>query len=113
MLFDGDCPLCMREVNMLRRRDEGKGRIDFVNIGDPGKPQCACVACSRSLARARLTCSACVTDYSPADNAGISYEQAMGAQHEAICARCVACQLLMRSACRQHPCHYQGRRRDH
>ena len=23
----GDCPLCMREVNMLRRRDEGVGKI--------------------------------------------------------------------------------------
>ena len=23
MLFDGDCPLCMREVNMLRDMDKG------------------------------------------------------------------------------------------
>lgn len=35
MLYDGDCPLCMREVNMLRRRDEGVGKIDFVDISSP------------------------------------------------------------------------------
>ncbi|KAK9810504.1 hypothetical protein WJX72_011884 [[Myrmecia] bisecta] len=55
MLYDGDCPLCMREVNMLRRRDEGKGKIDFVDVASP--------------------------DYDPADNAGISYKQAMGTIH--------------------------------
>ena len=49
MLYDGDCPLCMREVNMLRRRDAEQGRIDFVDIASP--------------------------DYSPRDNAGITYEQ--------------------------------------
>lgn len=43
------CPLCMREVNMLKRRDEGKGRIYFVDIDAP--------------------------DYRPEDNAGITYEQ--------------------------------------
>ncbi len=49
------CPLCMREVNMLRRRDEGAGKICFVDIDAP--------------------------DYSPADNAGISYEQGMANIH--------------------------------
>lgn len=43
------CPLCMREVNMLKRRDEGKGKIYFVDIDAP--------------------------DYRPEDNAGITYEQ--------------------------------------
>ncbi len=43
------CPLCMREVNMLKRRDEGKGKIYFVDIDAP--------------------------NYRPEDNAGISYEQ--------------------------------------
>ena len=51
MLFDGDCPLCMREVNMLRRRDAQQGRIKFVDIASP--------------------------DYSPSENAGISYEQVL------------------------------------
>lgn len=32
MLFDGDCPLCTREVEMLRRRDRGRGRIVFEDI---------------------------------------------------------------------------------
>jgi predicted DCC family thiol-disulfide oxidoreductase YuxK len=52
MLYDGACPLCMKEVDFLRRRDAGAGRIDFVDIADPG--------------------------YSAAANAGISYEQARG-----------------------------------
>ena len=50
MLYDGDCPLCMREVNMLRRRDDGVGKVEFVDIASP--------------------------DYDPAANAGISFEQA-------------------------------------
>lgn len=49
MLYDGDCPLCMREVNMLRRRDKEAGKIDFVDISSP--------------------------QYDPAANANISYEQ--------------------------------------
>lgn len=50
MLYDGDCPLCMREVNMLKRRDEGRGKIDYVDIS--------------------------FEDYSAEQNANISYEQA-------------------------------------
>ena len=49
MLYDGDCPLCMREVNMLRKRDADTGRIEFVDIASP--------------------------DYDPSANAGISFEQ--------------------------------------
>ena len=49
MLYDGDCPLCMREVNMLRKRDKDQNKIGFVDISSP--------------------------DYSSKDNAGISYEQ--------------------------------------
>lgn len=49
MLYDGDCPLCMREVNMLRRRDAGVGRIAFVDVASP--------------------------DYDASANAGISFEQ--------------------------------------
>jgi len=55
MLYDGECPLCMREVNMLRRRDEGVGKIDFVDISS--------------------------TSYNPAENSDLTYEQAMGEIH--------------------------------
>ena len=49
MLYDGDCPLCMREVNMLKKRDKTQNKICFVDIASK--------------------------DYSPASNAGISYEE--------------------------------------
>lgn len=55
MLYDGDCPLCMKEVNFLRRKDAGRGRIDFVDIASD--------------------------DYSPAQNAGLSFETVMGEIH--------------------------------
>ncbi|CAK9254547.1 unnamed protein product [Sphagnum jensenii] len=58
MLYDGDCPLCMREVNMLKERNQTYGTIAFVNIG--------------------------TDDYSPEQNNGIDYETAMGRIH-AIC----------------------------
>jgi predicted DCC family thiol-disulfide oxidoreductase YuxK len=32
VLYDGDCPLCLREVNFLRHRDGGQGLIAFVDI---------------------------------------------------------------------------------
>ncbi len=35
MLYDGDCPLCCREVDMLRRRDAGRGRIAFIDLAAP------------------------------------------------------------------------------
>ena len=34
LLFDGDCPLCSREVRMLRRRDR-RGRLRFEDIAAP------------------------------------------------------------------------------
>ena len=55
LLYDGDCPLCLREVKFLQRRDGNRGRIAFVNIADP--------------------------NYNPEENAGISFEQAMGRIH--------------------------------
>ncbi|CAK0744985.1 hypothetical protein CVIRNUC_001588 [Coccomyxa viridis] len=55
MLYDGGCPLCMREVNMLKRRDAGVNKIAFVDIDTP--------------------------EYTPAQNAGISYEQGMANIH--------------------------------
>jgi predicted DCC family thiol-disulfide oxidoreductase YuxK len=34
VFYDGDCPLCLREINMLRRRDR-RQRIRFTNIAAP------------------------------------------------------------------------------
>lgn len=55
MLYDGDCPLCMREVNMLRERNKSYGSIKFVDISSK--------------------------DYSPQDNQGLDYQTAMGRIH--------------------------------
>ncbi|BAF16112.1 uncharacterized protein At5g50100, chloroplastic [Oryza sativa Japonica Group] len=55
MLYDGDCPLCMREVNMLRERNKSYGAIKFVDISSK--------------------------DYSPQDNQNLDYETAMGRIH--------------------------------
>ena len=55
MLYDGECPLCMRETNMLRSRDAQHGNIDFVDVASP--------------------------EYSPQRNAGLEYETAMGEIH--------------------------------
>lgn len=49
MLYDGECSLCMKEVNFLRKRDAAVGKIDFVDIAEP--------------------------DYRPEDNAGISFRE--------------------------------------
>ena len=32
VLYDGDCPLCVREVDFLRRKDAGRGKLDLVDI---------------------------------------------------------------------------------
>ncbi|KAG6633078.1 uncharacterized protein At5g50100, chloroplastic isoform X2 [Carya illinoinensis] len=55
MLYDGDCPLCMREVNMLRERNERYGTIKFVDISSD--------------------------DYSPEENQGLDYKTVMGRIH--------------------------------
>jgi predicted DCC family thiol-disulfide oxidoreductase YuxK len=55
LLYDGACPLCLREVRALRSRDQGRGRIAFVDID--------------------------AADYDPAAHAGISYREAMGRMH--------------------------------
>ncbi|WP_010587161.1 thiol-disulfide oxidoreductase DCC family protein [Schlesneria paludicola] len=34
VFFDGGCPLCLREVNLLRRMDR-KGKIQFTDIDNP------------------------------------------------------------------------------
>jgi predicted DCC family thiol-disulfide oxidoreductase YuxK len=55
LLYDGECPLCLREVNFLTKKDKGRGIIFFVDISD--------------------------INYKPEENAGIDYETAMGRIH--------------------------------
>jgi predicted DCC family thiol-disulfide oxidoreductase YuxK len=55
LLYDGECPLCLREVNFLQKRDAGRGLVAFVDIAD--------------------------THYSPDENGGIDFETAMGRIH--------------------------------
>ena len=55
LLYDGECPLCVREVNFLTRKDAGRGIVKFVDIASPG--------------------------YDPQVNAGIDFATAMGRIH--------------------------------
>ncbi|XP_027167329.1 uncharacterized protein At5g50100, chloroplastic [Coffea eugenioides] len=55
MLYDGECPLCMKEVNMLRERNKSFGTIKFVDISSD--------------------------DYSPEKNQGLDYKTVMGRIH--------------------------------
>lgn len=34
LLYDGECPLCLREVNFLKKRDADRGLVSFVDIAD-------------------------------------------------------------------------------
>lgn len=36
VFFDGECPLCVREIDLLRRLDARNGRIRFTDIQAPG-----------------------------------------------------------------------------
>jgi predicted DCC family thiol-disulfide oxidoreductase YuxK len=36
VLFDGNCPLCSREIRFLDRLDRGRGRIGFEDIASSG-----------------------------------------------------------------------------
>jgi predicted DCC family thiol-disulfide oxidoreductase YuxK len=55
LLYDGECPLCLREVNFLSKRDGGRGIVAFVDIADP--------------------------NYNPEQNGGVDFETAMGRIH--------------------------------
>ncbi|BAY20889.1 hypothetical protein NIES2100_06330 [Calothrix sp. NIES-2100] len=55
LLYDGECPLCMREVNFLQKRDAGRGLVHFVDIADD--------------------------DYNPEEHGGVDFETAMGRIH--------------------------------
>jgi len=51
VFYDGACPLCLREINMLRRRDH-RGRIRFTDIaGDGFDPHAAGVTWDALMAR--------------------------------------------------------------
>ncbi len=55
LLYDGECPLCLREVNFLLKRDAGRGIVNFVDIADP--------------------------NYQPEENGGVDFATAMGRIH--------------------------------
>lgn len=55
LLYDGECPLCVREVNFLKKRDAGRGLVAFVDIADE--------------------------NYNPDANGGVDFETAMGRIH--------------------------------
>lgn len=55
LLYDGLCPLCMREVNFLRQQDSGRGIVSFVDIAD--------------------------SNYLPEEHGGIDFATAMGRIH--------------------------------
>ncbi len=55
LLYDGECPLCLREVRFLQKRDAGRGLVAFVDIAD--------------------------LSYDPAEHGGIDYKTAMGRIH--------------------------------
>lgn len=55
LLYDGECPLCVREVNFLKNRDAGRSLVAFVDIADD--------------------------DYQPGAHGGIDFETAMGRIH--------------------------------
>lgn len=55
LLYDGECPLCLREVNFLQKRDAGRGLVAFVDIADDR--------------------------YTPDAHGGVDFETAMGRIH--------------------------------
>ncbi len=55
LLYDGECPLCLREVDFLKKRDAGRGLVAFVDIADD--------------------------NYTPQEHGGIDFETAMGRIH--------------------------------
>ena len=55
LLYDGECPLCVREVNFLQKRDRGRGLVSFVDIAED--------------------------DYDPTENGDVDFASAMGRIH--------------------------------
>jgi predicted DCC family thiol-disulfide oxidoreductase YuxK len=63
LLYDGECPLCLREVNFLQKRDAGRGLVAFVDIA--------------------------AENYNPEENGGISFAAAMGRIHAVLADRTI------------------------
>lgn len=55
LLYDGDCPLCLHEVNFLQKKDAGRGLVSFIDIADDS--------------------------YVAAENGGVDFATAMGRIH--------------------------------
>lgn len=55
LLYDSECPLCLREVDFLQKKDANRGLIVFIDIADP--------------------------NYQPSEHSNIDYETAMGRIH--------------------------------
>ncbi len=55
LLYDGQCPLCVREVNFLQKQDRDRGLVAFVDIADD--------------------------NYNSAENGGVDFATAMGRIH--------------------------------
>lgn len=55
LLYDGECPFCMREVNFLQKKDRGRGLVAFVDISQDS--------------------------YDPSEHGGVDFEAAMGRIH--------------------------------
>mgnify|MGYP006281410145 CR=1 FL=1 len=55
LLYDGECPLCLREVNFLQKRDAGRGIVKFVDIA--------------------------ADDYNPEENGGVDFKAGMERIH--------------------------------
>jgi len=52
VLYDGDCPLCAREIRFLEKRDRGRGRIHFEDIAEPSfDPRAYGLALREAMAR--------------------------------------------------------------
>ena len=57
VLYDGECPLCMHEINWLSRRNKNRGDVPMV-FTDISRP-----------------------DYDPSAHAGVTYEEGMKVMH--------------------------------
>jgi predicted DCC family thiol-disulfide oxidoreductase YuxK len=55
LLYDGACPLCLREVNFLRKQDNGRGLVVFTDIA--------------------------ADDYNPSNHGGVDFATAMERIH--------------------------------
>jgi predicted DCC family thiol-disulfide oxidoreductase YuxK len=55
LLYDGECPLCVKEVNFLKQKDRGRGLVLFVDVAD--------------------------LNYEPQQHGGIDFATAMGRIH--------------------------------